>query len=249
MTATRRPGGGCRRGAGRDLRMALALAAGTVTATACHGASGGSAERAANSAPVPPASRPSAARTPGLLADEDAAFVRAQPGTSVDVVIRRNYGRARWTGPWDLDLGSLTLNNNSDWLVITLQFSRLNLVRSGVRGGQSIGDSLSVFLDGNGDREYEREIYLNWGNPGGLLTEVDDQALRCRFDHDLDGYRRTVTFRIPHTCFPHLTRMRARAVVNSARLARSATWFGQDLSQWTAFADVGQTVTVSDPAQ
>lgn len=175
--------------------------------------------------------------------------MRADPGTRLDVVIRRNYGSARWTGPWDVDLTSLTLKNGHEWVLVQLGFSNFDLLHSGIREERSIGDSFSVFLDGDGDRHYEREILVNWGYRGGLLTEVDDQVLRCRFDPDSDAGRRTVTLRIPRRCFPHLTRMRARASISSIRHAGSTSWFGQDTSRWSRFAELGQTVVVSDPTR
>lgn len=187
---------------------------------------------------------PSTSGSPG---EDGPRYRRIQPGMKVDIRASKNYGPSRWTGPIDLDLARLTLINGRSWVVARLVFSRLGLQRLTERDG----DDISVYLDDEGSRGYEREINIPWGSPGrlysGALSESDNVGV-CRFDPVLEPAIRTLVLRVPRDCFPYLTRMRASARFISLRRSQSVTWSAVDSTAWTDVADVGDVVTVTDPA-
>jgi hypothetical protein len=179
-------------------------------------------------------------------------YVRVARGTHPDVEIRKNFGPWRWGGPWPLDLSGVRLTNGASWLVVQLRFSRLSLEKVGQVRGYGVGDTMSVFLDGNADGRAEAQIYVNWGYGGSIGPPPDkdaDEIHRCPFRPALDRAHLTVTFRMPRSCAPHLAGMRAQADFASERLVGQVAWEAQDITGWTPVAAPGRTVSRSDPAR
>jgi hypothetical protein len=234
-TRPRRPHAG-RRAAHLSVTIAVLIAM-AVTAAGCEA--------------TPSKSSPSAAPTPassGTPTVDRAPYMRAEPGAKLDIPIRKNYGGARWTGPWDLDLARLTLINGHDWLVVKLAFTRLTLHRY-ESSMDAAGDRFWVYLDDNRDRQYERELFFAWGWRGELYTYLEDEVPHgCRFDPQLNRATRTITLRIPRNCFPHLEQMRSRAHFVSIRRQGAVDWEAIDRTGWTDVASPGETVTSTDPA-
>lgn len=204
----------------------------------------------------PEASESSAASPTAPSSVQSPRFVRAEPGSRPDILIRQIGGSSRrWTGPWPNDLAGVSLTRGDTSFVVELSFSRLALEDAGMTG-YGRGDEILVWLDAPGQKgppgtrmflEPERGLFVAWGLPPRFLKKS------CTSKPELEQGDLTISFRAPRECVDDLDRVRAKAHVYGYRKYDQLPqgrrlWEGNDESGWTAFAGPGESVTISDPA-
>ena len=112
------------------------------------------------------------------------------------------------------------------------------------------GDYFDIYLDTNGDRKHEREIFIPWAcGAADVMKYIEDGGeTYCRVQPSVATSGNSFTLLIPARCLGSPPGLRARAYVYSdhnapGRLSR----YPGDLTDWTPLAAVGEATSVADP--
>jgi hypothetical protein len=150
--------------------------------------------------------------------------------------------------PADLtDITRVAVSNRQQTLLVRVTMTNASTLWS---CAMRTGDYFEIYIDTDGDREHDREIWLPWNCGSAEVMDYigDDGRVYCRVPHpSLDTSGNNFTLPVPVRCLGSPSRLRASARVLSDHLRKSLRSTPSDQTDWTPMAAICETTSVADP--